>query len=165
MINRASGLALLAALALAACSTSPEDAATSGTDPNAGTTTAGTVPEGSVEYFNSVVGDRVFFAFDSSALSGMAQDTLRRQADWLNANPGVQAVIEGHADERGTREYNLALGDRRANAVRSFLIGLGVEPERVRTISYGEERPVAAGSNPEAWAQNRRAQTLIGPMS
>lgn len=106
------------------------------------------------------VGDRVFFAFDSSALSQDAQRTLQRQAAWVNhAGPQV-LTIEGHADERGTREYNLALGERRANVVRDYLIAQGVPTDRLRTVSYGKERPQLAGHDAAAWAQNRRAVSV-----
>ena len=107
------------------------------------------------------VGDRVFFAFDKYNLDDAARSTLGKQAAWLAANPSVSITIEGHADERGTREYNLALGDRRANATKDYLVALGVNPGRIKTISYGKERPVALGSNEAAWAQNRRAVTVV----
>ena len=106
------------------------------------------------------VGDRVFFAYDSSLLSPDAQRVLQSQAAWLkNAPPGPLA-IEGHADERGTREYNLGLGDRRANAVRDFLVGQGVSADQLRTLSYGKERPQIAGHDEASWAQNRRAVSI-----
>jgi len=107
------------------------------------------------------VGDRVFFSFDQYNLDDAARSTLGKQAAWLAANPSVAITIEGHADERGTREYNLALGDRRANATKDYLVALGVNPGRIKTISYGKERPVALGSNEAAWAQNRRAVTVV----
>ena len=107
------------------------------------------------------VGDRVFFALDSYQLSPEAQDTLQRQAAWLQQFPNLTVTVEGHADERGTREYNLALGERRAQAVKNYLGALGVAPSRVLTISYGKERPVDAGSNEEAWARNRRGVTVV----
>lgn len=117
---------------------------------------------GSIEDLIDEVGtDRVFFAFDSSELSNQARETLRRGAQWLNANPAVQLRIEGHCDERGTREYNLALGERRANAVRNYLIALGVSGSRLDTISYGKERPAVLGSGEEAWAKNRRAVATV----
>lgn len=102
--------------------------------------------------------DHVPFAFDSAALSPLAQDVLRRKAAWLNDNPADIVVVEGHCDERGTAEYNLALGERRAESARAFLIDLGIASSRLSTISYGEERPLDPGSNEEAWAKNRRAQ-------
>lgn len=100
----------------------------------------------------------VYFAFDSARLSNEAQDTLRRNAEWLNANPNEQVTIEGYCDERGTNEYNLALGQRRADSVFNYLKSLGVSPERLRTISYGEEYPADPGHNEAAWAKNRRAE-------
>ncbi len=107
------------------------------------------------------VGDRVFFDFDKFNVRPDQQATLNKQVAWLKANPSVTVVIEGHCDERGTREYNLALGERRANAVKDFVVAAGVNPERVKTLSYGKERPVALGSNDEAWSQNRRGVTKV----
>jgi peptidoglycan-associated lipoprotein len=107
------------------------------------------------------VGDRVFFDFDKFSVRPDQQSTLNKQVAWMKANPSVTVVIEGHCDERGTREYNLALGERRANSVKDYLVGAGVNPERVKTISYGKERPVALGSNEEAWSQNRRGVTKV----
>ncbi|RMF36716.1 MAG: peptidoglycan-associated lipoprotein Pal [Alphaproteobacteria bacterium] len=139
------------ALGVAACSSPPP----------AEEPAAPTISEGSVQYFNSVVGDRVLFAYDSSALSDEAQEILTRQAQWLNAYPNVTAVIEGHADERGTREYNIALGARRANATRAFLIAQGVDGARLRTVSYGKERPVMTCPSESCWSQNRRTVTVV----
>ena len=116
---------------------------------------------GSVEEFVEVVGDRVFFPFDRFDLLPHSQDELRRQAEWLNLYPAISIIIEGHCDERGTREYNLALGERRANAVRNFLVALGVDGSRIETVSYGKERPAAVGSNITAWALNRRGVTKL----
>ena len=107
------------------------------------------------------VGNTVYFGFDSSELAGEAQATLDRQAAFLNVNPTMVVIIEGHADERGTREYNLALGDRRAVAVRDYLLAKGLNADRVRTVSYGKERPAVSGSNEESWAKNRRAATVL----
>ena len=107
------------------------------------------------------VGDRVFFELDSAVLGPEARRTLDRQATWLELFPEVEFVIEGHCDERGTREYNLALGERRANAVREYLIAQGVEPSRLRTLSYGKERPYAMTHNEEAWALNRRSVSVV----
>jgi peptidoglycan-associated lipoprotein len=107
------------------------------------------------------VGNTVYFGFDSSELAGETQATLDRQAAFLNVNPTMVVIIEGHADERGTREYNLALGDRRAVAVRDYLLAKGLNAARVRTVSYGKERPVVSGSNEESWAKNRRAATVL----
>ena len=107
------------------------------------------------------VGNTVYFGFDSSELAGEAQATLDRQAAFLNVNPTMVVIIEGHADERGTREYILALGDRRAVAVRDYLLAKGLNAARVRTVSYGKERPAVSGSNEESWAKNRRAATVL----
>ena len=107
------------------------------------------------------VGNTVYFDFDSSELSDNAQMTLNRQAAFLNVNPTLVIVVEGHADERGTREYNLALGDRRATVVRDYLLAKGLNSARVRTVSYGKERPAVEGSNESAWAKNRRSATII----
>jgi peptidoglycan-associated lipoprotein len=114
----------------------------------------------SQEYLVVNVGDRVFFGFNKSEINSESADTLKRQAAWMQENGNVTVVVEGHADERGTREYNLALGERRANAVREHLISLGVSAARINTISYGKERPAVLGSNEAAWAQNRRGVTL-----
>jgi peptidoglycan-associated lipoprotein len=107
------------------------------------------------------VGDRVFFATDSSVVEGEGQGTLDRQSAWLQQNGAVKVVIEGHADERGTREYNLALGERRASAAKSYLASKGIDAARLETTSYGKERPAVVGSNEAAWAQNRRAVTVV----
>ena len=107
------------------------------------------------------VGDTVNFGFDSAELTVSARSTLNRQAAFLSLNPDLMIVIEGHADERGTREYNLALGDRRATAVRDYLVAKGINSARVRTVSYGKERPAAAGSDEAAWTKNRRAATVL----
>lgn len=115
----------------------------------------------SIAYFNQTVGDRVFFAVDQSVLTADAQATLRAQAQWLNANPQYAAIIEGHADEQGTREYNIALGDRRATAVRNYLVSQGVAATRLRTVSYGKERPVEVCSSEACYAKNRRAVTVL----
>lgn len=128
----------------------------------AGTGTAGGgVTPGTQEDLVVNVGDRVFFDFDKYNLDANARRTLEKQAAWLKSNSGVSVVVEGHADERGTREYNLALGERRANASKDYLVALGISPNRVKTISYGKERPVALGSNEAAWAQNRRSVTTV----
>jgi peptidoglycan-associated lipoprotein len=106
-------------------------------------------------------GDRVFFELDRSDLTPQAQETLRHQADWLRRYAAVTVTVEGHADERGTREYNLALGDRRAAAARNFLVAAGIPAERIHTITYGKERPAVVGSNEPAYSKNRRAVTTI----
>lgn len=107
------------------------------------------------------VGDRVFFGFDRYDLTSEARAVLEKQAEWLRRYPHLTISVEGHADERGTREYNLALGDRRANAVKNYLSALGIDTARMTTISFGKERPAVAESNPSAWAQNRRSVTVI----
>ena len=113
-----------------------------------------------VKYLADGVPDRVFFATNESVLTTASRDTLRKQAAWLRKNSGINVVLEGHADERGTREYNLALGERRANAAKDYLMTYGISSNRVSVISYGKERPVNSGSNPLAWSQNRRAVTV-----
>lgn len=115
----------------------------------------------SAEEALAAIGNTVYFDYDSSALSGNAQGTLLRQAGFLNANPALTITIEGHCDERGTREYNLALGERRATAARDYLLAQGVDPARIRVISYGKERPVASGSTEQSWSKNRRAATVL----
>jgi peptidoglycan-associated lipoprotein len=116
---------------------------------------------GSAEEFMTVVGDRVFYSLDQYNLSPQAQNTLRAQAAWLNRYGNRSIVIEGHADERGTREYNIALGERRAAAARNYLVAQGVAPQRIRVISYGKERPVCGESSEACWAQNRRGVTVL----
>jgi len=161
-------LSLMAVLLLvAACETTPEDSGastdTGGSTASTDTSTtepAGPVP-GSQEDLVVNVGDRVFFGFDKYDLTAEAQDTLTRQANWLQQYPNVTVTIEGHCDERGTREYNLALGERRATAVKNFLVALGVDPARITTISYGKERPAVMGSDEASWAQNRRGVTVV----
>lgn len=128
-----------------------------------GGTGGGTAAPNSPVYFKETVGDRVFFATDQSTLSPEAMAILDGQAKWLMDNPEYDAVIEGHTDERGTREYNLALGARRAAAVRDYLVAQGVAARRLRTVSYGKERPVALCSAERCWAQNRRAVTVLVP--
>ena len=113
-----------------------------------------------VEYLATGVPDRVFFATNESILTTRSRDTLRKQAGWLRENSDVTVVLEGHADERGTREYNLALGERRANAAKDYLMTYGVSSNRISVISYGKERPVDSGSNPLAWSKNRRSVTV-----
>jgi len=120
---------------------------------------------GSQQDFVVNVGDRVFFTTDSTDLSPQARDTLNKQAQWLNNYSQYTFTIEGHADERGTREYNLALGGRRAQAVRDYLISRGIAANRMRTISYGKERPVAVCNDISCWSQNRRAVTVLNASS
>ncbi|MBX2834830.1 MAG: peptidoglycan-associated lipoprotein Pal [Micavibrio sp.] len=107
------------------------------------------------------VGDRVFFGYDSYDISSEARSTLDRQANWLKQYSNVSITLEGHADERGTREYNLALGERRANAVRNYLVASGVDASRINVVSYGKERPAVPGANDTAWAQNRRGVSVV----
>ena len=159
---------IAAAFLLAACSTSSEEsggaagggsAATTPTTPSV-SSIPGPTP-GTQEHLVANVGDRVFFDFDKSDLQPDARATVEKLAVWLNNYPAVTLVVEGHADERGTREYNLALGERRANAVRDYLVALGVSGNRLSTISYGKERPAVLGSNEESWAQNRRGVFVV----
>ena len=152
---------MFTALFLAACETTPKDDALSSA-PSAAVEVVDGVYVGSetVEMLAVDVPDRVFFAYDSYSLTNAAQDTLAKQAKWLKANGLVTIAIEGHADERGTREYNLALGDRRANAAKDYLMTQGISSSRITTISFGKERPVNNASNNKAWAQNRRSVTV-----
>ena len=149
--------ALAAVALLSACASTPKTTTAGG---GATAATAGPAP-GSEQDLVRNVGDRVFFAFDRSNLSSEAQSTLDRQAAWLTKYPQVKVLIAGNCDERGTEEYNLALGSRRANAARDYLVARGVNPARIQTISYGKDRPVALGSNEQAWAQNRNAITSV----
>jgi peptidoglycan-associated lipoprotein len=144
-------------------------------DPPAGTGTTGgqdgwgqqggvgstALPGSRADFLQNVPSDRVFFDTDSHTIDARARSVLDAQAGWLLRNPTVSVSIEGHADERGTREYNLALGDRRANAAKNYLAARGVPASRMTTVSWGKERPVAEGSNESAWAQNRRAVTVV----
>ncbi len=150
--------ALVAALAISACSKNADDAAGGA---GLGGLGAGSASPGSQQDFVVNVGDRVFFESDSTELSGVAQATLDKQARWLNQYPRYTFTIEGHADERGTREYNFALGARRAESTKSYLIAKGVPASRMRTISYGKERPVAVCNDISCWSQNRRAVTVL----
>ena len=147
-------LVLMASLILTACATTKKvsmDNQMQG-DVYTGTDT--------VEYLASGVPDRVFFATNESVLTTASRDTLRKQATWLRANSEITVVLEGHADERGTREYNLALGERRANSAKDYLMTYGVSASRISVISYGKERPVDSGSNPLSWSKNRRSVTV-----
>ena len=173
-------IAVLAAslLALAACSSNDETlSGTTGTGTGTATDTAsgtagmgtgvssselgGAPVPGSARDFEVNVGDRIFFAYDSSVVDDAGRETLQRQATWLQQFPDVPVYIEGHTDATGTREYNLALGERRANAARQYLIAQGIPASRIRTISYGKERPDPVGSDEAAWARNRRAVTEL----
>ena len=116
---------------------------------------------GTQEDLATNVGDRVFFGYDRYDVSDEARAVLEKQASWLQQYSNLNITIEGHCDERGTREYNLALGERRANAVKNYLVALGVAPSRISTISYGKERPAVVGSGDSAWSQNRRGVTVV----
>lgn len=120
----------------------------------------GPIP-GSLEHFRTTVGERVFFDFDQFAIRADARDTLNKQAQWLRSYPSVRVLVAGHADERGTREYNLALGARRAAAVKDYLVSQGVPADRIETVSYGKERPIDPRSSEEGWAMNRNAHTQL----
>ena len=150
---------LTVALAISACSKNPND------DPNAAGLAgagAGAATPGSQQDFVVNVGDRVFFDTDSVELNANAQATLDKQARWLSQYTRYSFTIEGHADERGTREYNFALGSQRAEATKNYLIARGVQGQRMKTISYGKERPVAVCNDISCWSQNRRAVTVLG---
>jgi len=142
---------------------SASDSSTSNSSTSSGSQVSSVpaVMAGSQEDLVVNVGDRVFFDFDRFDLSQEARGILEKQAVWLQTHRGAVVTIGGHTDERGTREYNLGLGERRANSVKDYLVALGVNPDRINTVSYGEERPVAVGSNEAAWAQNRRATTTV----
>ncbi|PHR58351.1 MAG: peptidoglycan-associated lipoprotein [Robiginitomaculum sp.] len=116
---------------------------------------------GSIEEFSTSAGDRIYFGYDSYTLSAQARATLSKQAAWMNSYPRVRVLLAGNCDERGTREYNLALGARRANSVKDYLVNLGVDPSRMTTISYGKERPIDPRSMGEAWSINRNTHTAI----
>jgi peptidoglycan-associated lipoprotein len=143
---------ILAGVALTACATAKKDTGKMQGDVYTGTDT--------VEYLATGVKDRVFFATNKSVLTTASRDTLRKQAAFMRKKKDLTFSIEGHADERGTREYNLALGERRANAVKDYLMTYGISSNRLSVISYGKERPVNSGSNPLAWSQNRRSVTV-----
>jgi peptidoglycan-associated lipoprotein len=149
----------VAGLTLAGCASTTDSQSASTTS----STSASAAPTGSAsaQYLVQNVGDRVFFQTDQSNLDGSSRATLRNQAQWLAQNGSINLIIEGHADERGTREYNLALGARRANAVRDFLISEGVNGSRLQTISYGKERPVSLCSEEACWSKNRRSVATI----
>ena len=175
--GRAARLALItgAAISIAACSSTPKPTPlgpTSGSSqsqeggptvppaPSVSEAPVGPIP-GSMQDFVINAGDRIYFDFDAYSIRSDAQKVLAQQADWLNRFPAVQVRIEGNCDERGTREYNLALGARRANSVREFLVAHGVSADRINTVSYGKERPLDPGSDEQAWARNRNARTAI----
>ena len=143
---------ILAGIALNACATQGKKGAKLAGDVYTGNET--------VKYLATGVRDRVFFATNKSTLTTASRDTLRKQAAWMRKKSKLKFTIEGHADERGTREYNLALGERRANAAKDYLLTYGISGSRLSVISYGKERPVNSGSNPLAWSQNRRSVTV-----
>ena len=153
-------VAAAAMLAVAACSSTDETSSAPATSVDSGAAQSSVTP-GTQEDLVTNVGDRVFFDTDKSTLDGEARATLQRQAAWMKTYPNLAFTIEGHADERGTREYNLGLGSRRANAVKDYLVSLGVPGSSLKTISYGKERPVCLDSTETCWAQNRRAVTVV----
>ena len=166
-MNLATKAALgLALMALAACNNPSKNGADGVVDPG-GAFGDGSISQGSINdpnspaYFAAKVGDTVNFLVDQSTLNDSARTTLAGQAQWLNSHANYAAIIEGHADEQGTREYNLALGARRASAVQEYLVSQGVSPDRLRTVSYGKERPLAVCSTEDCYSRNRRAVTVI----
>lgn len=160
-------LLLVAALGLAACNNPDRNGASGANGANGANGGIDSMALGdpndpnSVAYFNQTIGDKVLFAVDQSTLTPEGRAVLQGQAQWILAHPGVTAVIEGHADEQGTREYNIGLSDKRANAARDFLISQGVAAERMVTVPYGKERPLAICSDEACYAQNRRAVTVL----
>jgi peptidoglycan-associated lipoprotein len=158
---------IAAVLLLAACETTPESSATTGGAGGATGQTGAAVGQTQTrartpqEILVAEVGDRVFYDFDKSDLKPEARRTIERWAAFLRQYPQLTVTVEGHCDERGTREYNLALGERRANSAKNFLVSLGIEARRVATISYGKERPAVVGSNEAAWSQNRRGVMVV----
>ena len=167
MTNFSKALLLVAGLSLAACTNAGRfgggaaDGYGAGAGANGGIVPGSANDPSSPAYFNQTIGDRVLFAVDQSTLSPAAQATLDGQAQWLMTNSDYMAVIEGHADEQGTREYNLALGARRANAVMEYLVSKGISASRLKFISYGKERPLEICSEEACYAKNRRAVTVI----
>lgn len=165
LLNRQSAILLMAAstLALGACKSTPDELPPEPTPTPAPTATpapSGPVPGSQEDFVASVSSDRIFFDTDRYNVDSSDMATLQSQAQWLQRYPNVRVTIEGHADERGTRDYNIALGDRRANAAKNYLASLGISPSRINTVSYGKERPAALGSDEASWAQNRRAVTV-----
>lgn len=157
-------------IGLAGCSKDKKDAAmvndgasttTQQTDGTQVTTTDGQYPPGSQAQLVAEIGDRVYFGYDQYDLTSEARSTIERQAQWMKTYPNVSVMVEGHCDERGTREYNLALGEKRANAVRNYLISNGVQAGRIQSISYGKERPAIMGADETSWAQNRRGVLVV----
>ena len=158
---------LATAALLSACASGSEDNGTASgsgkaaAKPAVSAAAASSITPGSQEDLVANVGDRVFFGYDKYTLTDKSRTVLDMQLAWLNANPSAKIIVAGHCDERGTREYNLALGERRASAVKDYLVQLGLNPSRVRTISWGKERPVAVGSIETSWNQNRRSVTEV----
>ena len=145
-------LVLMASLVLTACATQKKGTGQLQSDVYTGKDT--------IEYLASGVPDRLFFATNETVLTTASRETLRKQAAWLRKNSKITVVIEGHADERGTREFNLALGERRANSAKDYLMTYGISSDRISVLSYGKERPLDSGSNPLAWSKNRRSVTV-----
>ena len=166
MLNQKIIISILSLFLLASCETATQNALKGSAEK-----ASSTVKSGSTSIFGSAkqtpadkliaVGDRVLFGYDSTELSSEAKLTLDKQSRFLRANSDLTFTIEGHCDERGTREYNLALGEKRATAVRDYLVIEGISPDRIRVISYGKEKPAVVGSNDMAWSKNRRAVTTI----
>lgn len=158
-------MAAITMLAVGACAPKAPKTlppAPDGSDSSIGSDNANAIIPGSQQDFLSKISaDRIFFDFDQYNVDAEDMATLQSQATWLRANPAVRVIVEGHADERGTRDYNLALGERRANSAKNYLATLGIDPSRIQVISYGKERPAALGSTEEAYAQNRRAVTVV----
>jgi peptidoglycan-associated lipoprotein len=168
MLPRTTGIFTVILLLLVACTSTPETPPGGPGGPGGaggpggpGAIGSRNILPGSQQDLEASAGDRVFFACDRSDITPEARETLTRQADWLRRYPNVAVTIEGHCDERGTREYNLALGERRAQAAKNVLVALGIPASRISTISYGKERPAVVGSTEEAYAQNRRAVTTV----
>jgi peptidoglycan-associated lipoprotein len=153
--------ALAVTLQVAGCSSKSQTGPQTETGMVDSTQTGGSAIPGSEQDLQQNVGDRVFFELDRSELSQEARQTLDRQAAWLKKYPAVRVTLEGHCDERGTREYNMALGARRANAARAYLVALGIQSGRIQTVSYGAERPAVLGTGEAVWSQNRRAVTVV----
>lgn len=167
----ASGGASASTASTASSTSTASDASTSSSDSSSSSSSASSAGAGSAAAAGSAtltaeeqlaqIGTQVFFGYDSAVLSSDAQATLDRQAAFLASEPALRITIEGHCDERGTREYNLALGERRASAARDYLVAKGVNSARIRTVSYGKERPAVVGSNAASWAKNRRSVTVL----
>ena len=167
MSIRAVTVSLLASsLALAGCASTPKDLppppqpSTSTSTPSGASAPAGPVPGSQADFLASVLSDTILFDTDRYNVDVEDQAALQSQAQWLGRYPGKSVTIAGHCDERGTRDYNIALGERRANAAKNYMISLGIDASRITTVSYGKERPIALGSDEDSWARNRRAVTV-----